>query len=88
MYHACYSVRDISNAKSRGPSGRRSEVRSPEGFSIDSSIARIGTLHQSVRCGSHHRSWEAKWAQLRAIHCLATQTMDFRNFKFEMSVIT
>ena len=46
VLHVCYSVRDVSDAESRGLSGPRSEVRSPEGFSIDSSIAGIGTLHR------------------------------------------
>ena len=52
VLHACYSVRDVSDAESRGPSGPRSEVQSPEGFSIDSSIAGIGTLHwlRSFKC--------------------------------------
>ena len=33
VLHACYSVREVSDAESRGPSGPRSRVRSPEGFS-------------------------------------------------------
>ena len=49
VLHVCYSVRDVSDAESRGLSGPRSEVRSPEGFSIDSSIAGIGTLHRISR---------------------------------------
>ena len=50
VLHVCYSVRDVSDAKSWGPSGPRSEVQSPEGFSIDSSIARIDMLHRDP-CG-------------------------------------
>ena len=52
VLHACYSVQDVSDAESQGPSGPRSEVQNPEGFSIDSSIAGIGTLHPllSFKC--------------------------------------
>ena len=45
VLHVCYSVRDVSDAESRGPSGPRSEVQS-----IDSSIAGIGTLHRGRTC--------------------------------------
>ena len=56
VLHACYSVRDVSDAESRGPSGPRSEVRSPECLGIDSSIAGIDTLHRSVGCLRHWSS--------------------------------